>query len=127
MSYSDLLITLADTTGMESPTLFPFSLNLHAGFVCIATIFFIRRFARQKQPFQLIFAIAIPLSMVIWFIENRTFYYGLGIIEAVLILAALVTAIACGKKKPKTSPDDNEASDANVSADENSAEKDDDK
>ncbi len=51
------------------------------------------RFVREKRPYQLIMAVAIPLSLVIWVSESRTLFYAVGAIEVVLIIAALVTAI----------------------------------
>lgn len=88
MNIIDLL-----TTTVQTPTLFPYPLKYHAIFSVLALVFFMWRFVREKRPYQLIMAVAIPLSLVIWVSESRTLFYAVGAIEVVLIIAALVTAI----------------------------------
>ncbi len=110
MNYYDIF-TLTQQAEIENPTLFPFPFNMHLIFACLATVFFVYRFATQKLPYQLIMAIAIPASLLIWVSESRTLFYAVGIIELVLILAALVTSFIF---KPKEivndeEDDDNEA------------------
>ena len=131
------LLTLAQSTGMEAPDMFPFPFSLHIAFVCVATIFFILRFSKHKQPFQLIFAAAIPLSLLIWLTSgHRTMYYALGIIEVLLIVAALVSSIVMSaKNKPAKDEEKNDeaadggqADDTDDAADaEDAAKEDDDK
>ena len=129
------LLTLAQSTGMEAPDMFPFPFSLHIAFVCVATIFFILRFSKHKQPFQLIFAAAIPLSLLIWLTSgHRTAYYALGILEVLLIVAALVSSIVMSaKNKPAKDEEKNdEAADGGQADDddadaEDAAKEDDDK
>lgn len=130
------LLTLAQSTGMEAPDMFPFPFSLHIAFVCVATIFFILRFSKHKQPFQLIFAAAIPLSLLIWLTSgHRTMYYALGILEVLLIVAALVSSIVMSaKNKPAKDEKNDEAADGGQSDDtddaadaEDAAKEDDDK
>ena len=61
--------------------------------------FMIFRFVKEKKPYQLIMAIAFPISLIIWTSENKTLFYTIGIIEAVLMLTAFVSSILF--KKPK--------------------------
>ena len=62
-------------------------------FVCIGAIFFAYRFFVQKRPYQLIMAIAIAASLAIWISDNsKALFYGIGIVEGVLILAALISS-----------------------------------
>lgn len=70
------------------------------------------RFVKEKRPYQLIMAVAIPLSLVIWASESRTLFYAIGAIEVVLIIAALVTAIIF---KPKEEAASSEKTDENES------------
>ena len=93
MNYYDIF-TLTQQAEIENPTLFPFPFNMHLIFACLATVFFVYRFATQKLPYQLIMAIAIPASLLIWVSESRTLFYAVGIIELVLILSALVTLVS---------------------------------
>lgn len=76
---------------MEIPQLFPFPLPLHIGFSIIALVFFLFRFITDKKPYQLIMAIAIPLSLVLELSDSRTLYYAVGIVEFILLLSAFIT------------------------------------
>lgn len=97
MINSDIFMTMA-TNQMESPSFFPFSMPLHITFCVIALVFFVYRFITDKKPFQLIMAITIPLSLTLWISNNRTWYYILGLIELILLVAAFVTSIIFRKK-----------------------------
>ncbi|MDE5620062.1 MAG: hypothetical protein K2O29_11080 [Ruminococcus sp.] len=100
MNISDFLITMAQTAEVEQPGLFPFPFSLHLGFCCIALVFFVWRFIKEKLPYQLIMAVAIPLSLIIWISNSKTLFYGVGIAELVLIIAAFVTSIVFRAKEP---------------------------
>ncbi|MDE5570107.1 MAG: hypothetical protein K2J47_04485 [Ruminococcus sp.] len=92
MINTDIFLTLA-VNEMENPSFFPFPFPLHVIFCILATAFLIFRFVTNKKPFQLIIAIAIPLSLTLWISDNRTWYYILGLIELVLLTTAFVTSI----------------------------------
>lgn len=93
MINSDILLTLTETK-MENPSFFPFPFPLHLIFAIIATAFLIFRFVTNKKPFQLIMAVAIPLSLILWTsTANKTLYYIVGLIELILIIAAFVTSL----------------------------------
>ena len=82
MNFTNMLTALAQISDVENPTIFPFPFPI-----------FGYRFAVQKKPFQLIFAIAVPLSLLVWLGNNKTLFYGLGIAELILIVAAIFTTI----------------------------------
>lgn len=93
MNITNMLIQMAQTSDASQPSLFPFPLELHLTFVCIGAIFFAYRFFVQKRPYQIIMAIAIAASLAIWISDkSKSLFYGIGIVEAVLILAALVSS-----------------------------------
>ena len=74
--------------------LFPIGMEKHIVFVIIATIFFILQFIRTKRWYQLVMAAAFCISMMIYIApKNKTFFYGIGITEAVLLFTALVLNI----------------------------------
>lgn len=98
MNLSDMLITMSQASEIEQPGLFPFPFDLHVIFVCVATLFLAFQFYKERKPYQLIMCVAIPVSLAIWLSEDRTLFYGIGIIEAVLLLAAFVTSIIFRKK-----------------------------
>lgn len=108
MNLSDMIVTMSQASEIEQPGLFPFPFDLHVIFACIALVFMVFQFCREKKPYQLIMAVAIPFSLVIWLSENRTLFYTVGIVEAVLFLAAFVTAIIFRKKDNENAEDADE-------------------
>lgn len=125
MNLSDTLITL---TQAQETSLFPFPFNTHLIFCCIASVFLIFQFIREKKPYQLIMTGAILLSLTIWLSDNRNIFYAIGIAEAVLLLIAFVTAIIFKEKKTEKAEaqaekavtdeaDENTASDENAESD----------
>lgn len=105
MNISDFLITMSQNADIEQTTLFPFPFRYHIAFACIALIFLAYRFIRDKQPYQAILAVAIPLSLVISVSENKTLFYIIGIVELILLIAAFVTSIVFKKKKNVAEPE----------------------
>ena len=99
MNISDYIVTLAQTAEVAKPNLFPFPFNTHLIFCCLAIVFFTILFSREKKPYQLIMAVAIPFSLVIWLSDSRTLFYAVGIIEVILLLAAFITSIIFKDKK----------------------------
>ena len=81
---------------------FPISFEKHVGFCTIAAVFFLLQFVRTKRWYQLVLAAAIPLSLLIYIApENETYFYGIGIMEGVLLLLALVLNIVQSRKLAK--------------------------
>ena len=106
----DMLSTIAQISDTENPTIFPFPFAMHITLAVISVIFFTYRFMVQKKPFQLIFAVAVPLSLLLWVSKlfktmeissatNKKIFYAVGAIELVLILLAFITSIVCKPKK----------------------------
>ncbi|MCM1132820.1 MAG: hypothetical protein NC340_05045 [Ruminococcus flavefaciens] len=93
----NIFLTMAENQ-MESPSFFPFSMPLHIGFCVLALAFFILRFVTDKKPYQLILAVAIPLSLTLWISSSRTWYYILGLIELILIITAFVSSVISKRK-----------------------------
>ena len=86
---------------MES-TLFPISMEKHIIFCVIAALFFLLQFIRTKQWYQLVMAIAVPLSLLIYIDEENTaLFYAVGILEAVLLCGALVLYIVQSRRQNK--------------------------
>ena len=86
----------------ELNTLYPIGVTRHTVFCIIATLFFLAQFFRTKRWHQMILAIAIPCSLLVYIApENKTLFYGIGILEAVLLAAALVTSIVQGRMDAK--------------------------
>ncbi len=92
MNYFDFFV-MTQQAEVENPSLFPFPFHMHLIFACIGAVFFAYRFFTQRRPFQIIMAVAIPLSLLVRISESRTVFYGVGIAEAALILAAAVTSL----------------------------------
>lgn len=83
-------------------TLYPIGVTRHTVFCIFATLFFLAQFFRTKRWHQMILAIAIPCSLLVYIApDNRTLYYGIGILEAVLLAAAFVCSIVQGRMDAK--------------------------
>ncbi|MCQ2417229.1 MAG: hypothetical protein MJ071_05390 [Oscillospiraceae bacterium] len=82
--------------------LFPIAFDKHVFFSVFAFVFFIAQFIRTKQWYQLIMAIAIPASLLIYLApENKTLFYGVGIGEAAALILALISSILQSSKAKK--------------------------
>ena len=89
-------VTTAETT------LFPIGSTRHTVFCVIVSIFFVLQFLRTKRWYQLIMAVAVAFSMIEYIApENKTLFYTVGIIELILLLAALVVGVVQGRKIAK--------------------------
>lgn len=74
-------------------TTFPISVTWHIGFCIVACIFFIVQYVRLKKSYQLLLAIGIPASLLIYTdSESSSLFYTIGVFEAVIFLGALVFA-----------------------------------
>lgn len=124
MNFPDTFSVLAQISD-EIPTVFPFPFNMHLILSVISVFFFGYRFAVQKRPYQLIFAIAVPLSMTIWISNNRTFFYILGLVELILIASALILSIAIKPKEKAGKADASEETSDERSEEEDGDEDDD--
>lgn len=108
MNISDTFFTMAQTAEVSEPALFPFPFGLYAVFCVIALAFFVFRFVKEKAPYQLIMAIAIPFSLLIGLSNGKTLFYLVGIVELLLLISAFVLSIVCKKKSPETVPEKTE-------------------
>ena len=82
--------------------IFPIGQDKHLVFCIIATALFLIQFARTKRLYQLVMAIAVPASLLIYVQpENKMMYFGVGILEACLLLLALILNIVQSAKTAK--------------------------
>ena len=112
---SELTIFMAQSADAEQPGMFPFPFTMHLVFCCISLIFFLYRFSAEKKPYQLILAIAIPFSLILWLSDSRSLFYFVGAAEFVMLIAAFIASIAC---KPKNAAPSAEPADSGDSEDE---------
>ena len=83
-------------------TLFPITMEKHIVFCAIAAVFFLLQFIRTKRIYQLILAIAVPVSLLIYIApENETLFYGVGIAEAVMLVLAFILNIVQSRRDAK--------------------------
>ena len=83
-------------------SLFPITMEKHIIFCAVAALFFVLQFIRTKRIYQLVLAIAIPASLLIYIQpENKTLFYGVGIGEAVLLVLAFILSIVQNRKDKK--------------------------
>lgn len=97
---------------LSDVSLFPISFTKHMVFTCIATVFFVLQFLRTKRWYQLVLAVAVPISLLIYAApENTVLFYTVGILEAVLLCGALALSIVQSRlEKKKESAKDGKAS-----------------
>ena len=100
MDLNNFLVTLSQTADAEKPSLFPFPFTQHLIFVIICVLFFAYRFTVQKKPYQFIMCLAVAASLGLWLSESRAVYYGVGALEAVMLVGAFVTSLIF-RDKPK--------------------------
>ncbi len=93
MFFNNSALVLAQNTEVLQPTLFPFPFKAHLVFCIAALLLFVFQYIKDKKTYQLIFAVAVPASLLLWLSESRTLFYAVGVMEGVLLFAALVTAI----------------------------------
>lgn len=97
---------------MDAST-FPISFTYHLIFCIVAGVFFLIQFIRLRRPYQLILAVAIPASLLIYVGDpsNKTWFHTVGMFEVVLLLGAVVLSIvgrARSKKLEKQQDNDGE-------------------
>lgn len=133
MNFSDMFATLSQQTEMVQPELFPFPFKSHLIFCCIGFIFLAYRFYTQRKPHQIIMAFALPISLMVWLSEKKSIYYTMGIIELVLIAAAIAATIVYNVRHPEKKNEEGAAEEASdetesaeaVDSDENASENED--
>ena len=76
---------------------FTLTFQQHLTFALIAGIFFILQFIRTRRYYQLIMAGAIFASLLIYLSDSRVLFYAVGILEVILLLAALIASIVQNK------------------------------
>lgn len=98
---------------MDAST-FPISFTYHLIFCIVAGVFFLAQFIRLRRPYQLILAIAILASLLIYVgdVSNKTWFHTVGLFEVILLLGAVVLSIVDrvkNKKLEKQQDSDGEA------------------
>lgn len=79
--------------------IFPLPFSAHLIFSIFAFAVFLFQFIRVRRPYQLMMAAAIPATLLIYVNDSKAWFYGIGIAEAVLIIASVVSVFISGKSK----------------------------
>ena len=75
-------------------TTFPLPLAYHIVLCVLGCVFFLAQFIRLKKPYQLMMAIAMPASLLIYIQpESRTLFYTIGLLVALDLLALVISLI----------------------------------
>ena len=77
---------------MDAST-FPISFTYHLIFCLIAGAFFVVQFIRLRRPYQLLLAVGIVASLLIYVggEHNKVWFHTVGIFELVLLLGAMTS------------------------------------
>lgn len=78
--------------------IFPLPFYIHLAFICIAFIIFIFQYSRKKRNYQLIMAIAFPITFLLYLNTGKIWHYSICIIELTLLIGAIVSVILDKKK-----------------------------
>lgn len=106
---------------MDAST-FPIAFPLHLGFCVIAGIFFLLQFIRLHRPYQLMMAVAIPASLLIYVNESKSWFHTVGIFEAVLLLGAIVLAFLYRNREQRVTTENQAPAAAESTSEEQPAE-----
>ena len=79
-------------------SVFPLPFNIHLGFVILAVILFAVQYYRCRRTYQLLIMIAIPATLLLYINESTAWHYTIGAVEAVLLLAAIISSVLDGIK-----------------------------
>lgn len=83
-------------------TTFPLPLPYHVVLCVLGCIFFLTQFIRLKKPYQLMMAIAMPASLLIYIQpENKILFYVVGLLIGLDMLFALVISLILRIRRPK--------------------------
>lgn len=82
--------------------LFPISFNAHIIFTIISVLFFLMQYSRQKQKYQLLSAIAIPIPLILYINSSSILFHTIGFIELVLVLIIGFMLFINNKKDEET-------------------------
>jgi hypothetical protein len=84
-------------------TLYPIELKMHIILVLLAVLVFGLQFIRLRKKYYLVLAVAMPLSLLPYLVDSDAFFYGIGIVEALALIGALVLAKAVDRdpKEPE--------------------------
>ncbi len=79
---------------MDAST-FPIPFPFHLIFCIIAGLFFLFQFIRLKRSYQLILAVTIPASLLIYVGDaaNKTWFHTVGAFELIMLIGAIVLAV----------------------------------
>lgn len=91
-------------------TIFVISTQKHIIFCAVACLFFLAQFIRLRNKYQLSMTAAIAASLLVYVSDNKTWFYCVGILEAVLLVLSAVLLFVDRKKinqqKEQTPPAD---------------------
>lgn len=88
---------------MES-TLFPIKPEVHIVLALVSLLVFGMQFIRLRKKHHLLLAIGIPCSLLPYLSDNKLLFYGVGVAEVVMLIAALILAktVDRDKQEPQT-------------------------
>lgn len=88
---------------------FPLTFEQHLIFCIVAVLFMVLQFVRQRYWYQLVIAAAVGGSLLIYVNESNGWFYGIGILELVLMIAALVLYVVQSRKLSKAEDTEKQA------------------
>lgn len=89
-------------------SIFPLPFTIHLAFACISFLVFLYQYTRNKRKYQMIMAIAIPATLLLYVNTSKTWFYIIAFAELAMMLVAIVFSFI-EKRQMKTSSAGNTA------------------
>lgn len=91
---------------------FPIRFEVHMVLALLALLVFGLQFIRFRKSHHLILAVALPCTLLPYLSDNKTFFYAVGIAEAMALVLAFILSQTLDRDKtaPETMPPEETAS-----------------
>ena len=102
---------------MSTNYIFPLPFPVHIGFCIIGLLFFIIQYNRKKYIYQLLLAIAIPSTLLVYICRSDTAFMIFGLEELILFILIMVSIFITKKRLAKEEKEAMKSLDKNSEAD----------
>ena len=102
---------------MSTNYIFPLPFPVHIGFCIIGLLFFIIKYNRKKYIYQLLLAIAIPSTLLVYICRSDTAFMIFGLEELILFILIMVSIFITKKRLAKEEKEAMKSLDKNSEAD----------
>lgn len=80
-------------------SLFPIHMGMHIVLGLLALLVFGLQFIRYRKSHHLVMAIALPCTLLPYLVDSMSFFYALGVVEFIALIAAFVLSVTVDRNK----------------------------